>query len=578
MVIRIAASTAVLSIAAISLAHAQGVASDKLIEFDHRHRRAPARRPRRAGADRIEDRRRPARAEPRQPRGRAQVRSEPHDPQALHRRPQRADRRTQLLDAAGAARPGADGRLPAVQLPRPLRRAALEHDLAGGDRPRRRAVRPVLGALSRQLDRHDRRRFARAGREERELSVRTTAFGENFDQYGARDDYSGYQASAFFGDRFDNGAWFTLAANRQDSTGHPMQYFTISAESGGAVPDGAADRTPTPVTGVVFDTDPFGNRRAVFGANAGAIDHTIQNQWKLRGGYALTDWLEAEGFVAQWRNDTREREPHVHARLDRAAGLAGTGGRGRRRVQRSGQLRSRRARATSGIVQWGTTLRTTRDTGWNGFGCVLRVPHPRGLHAAGEQSRSGCRCGRRPARTPSATARAGRRSSCKACTRRATAIGPTARTRSRSAITATTIKLESPIYNTTDWRSRAGTLAQDVRGETSLQALYAQDAWALADRWVLTLGVRYEDWQASDGFQFVRGARAGGLSVAHRARVVAESVAVVPARRRMAGAPQRRPRRALPDRRGAVPRHGHVDADLVQRSEPRTRGLGLRSI
>src|SRR5687768_14809182 len=54
----------------------------------------------------------------------------------------------------------------------------------------------------------------------RELSVRTTAFGERFDEYGLRDDYSGYQASGFFGDRFDNGAWITLAANRQDSTSH----------------------------------------------------------------------------------------------------------------------------------------------------------------------------------------------------------------------------------------------------------------------------------------------------------------------------------------------------------------------
>ena len=155
MVIRIAASTAVLSIAAVSLAHAQGVATDKLIDSITVTGGTPARRARRARADRVEDGRRSARAEPRQPRGRAQVRSEPDHPQALHRRPQRADRRTQLLDAAGAARPGVHGRLPAVQLPRPLRRAALEHDLAGGDRARRRAVRPVLGDLSRQLDRHD---------------------------------------------------------------------------------------------------------------------------------------------------------------------------------------------------------------------------------------------------------------------------------------------------------------------------------------------------------------------------------------------------------------------------------------
>ena len=68
-------------------------------------------------------------------------------------------------------------------------------------------------------------------------------------------------------------------------------------------------------------------------------------------------------------------------------------------------------------------------------------------------------------------------------------------------------RLESPVYNTLDWRGRAGTLAQDARGETSLQALYAQDAWTLAERWVLTLGVRYEDWQASNGLQFVARSR-----------------------------------------------------------------------
>ncbi|HLS82861.1 MAG TPA: TonB-dependent receptor plug domain-containing protein, partial [Steroidobacter sp.] len=56
------------------------------------------------------------------------------------------------------------------------------------------------------------------------MSVRTTAFSERFDEYGLDDDYTGYQVSAYLGDRFDNDAWFTLAANRQDATGHPMQY------------------------------------------------------------------------------------------------------------------------------------------------------------------------------------------------------------------------------------------------------------------------------------------------------------------------------------------------------------------
>ena len=117
------------------------------------------------------------------------------------------------------------------------------------------------------------------------MSVRTTAFNERFDEYGLEDDYAGYQVSGFLGDRFDSGAWFTLAANRQDATGHPMQYYTVSTDAAGQFP--AVTGSATPVTGVKFDRDPQGRRRAVFGASSGAIDHTIQDQVKLRGGYAL---------------------------------------------------------------------------------------------------------------------------------------------------------------------------------------------------------------------------------------------------------------------------------------------------
>src|SRR5688572_11719261 len=68
--------------------------------------------------------------------------------------------------------------------------------------------------------------------------------------------------------------------------------------------------------------------------------------------------------------------------------------------------------------------------------------------------------------------------------------------------------------------------------------------------------------------------RAQRVRVAHRARVVAEGVALVPTRRRMAGTLECRARRAFPDGCGVVPRLGYSDADRRQRSEPQTRDLG----
>jgi iron complex outermembrane recepter protein len=498
MFIRIAASTAILSIAAISLAHAQGVASDKLIESitvtgarEHLDLDVPAP----IASKTFEDLR-------------TQNLVNPED--ALRYVPNLTIRKRYIGDRNALI----GGRsFSTLQAPRGLVLMdgyLLSNFLGRFDAPRWNMISPE------EIDRVDvlygpfsalypgnsigttvQVRTRRP--DERELSVRTTAFGENFNQYGRHEDFSGYQASGFFGDRLDNGAWFSLAANRQDSTSHPMQYFTVSQSASGQFPALPAAGTPTPVTGVIFDTDPFGRRRAVFGASGGAIDHTIQNQWKLRGGYALTDWLEAEGFVAEWRNDT-ENENRTFMR-DTSGQEVWQG-----RVIADGIVFDVPAAALAPStrderhVQWGTTLRTTRDTGWNASAVfseyriaedsTLQANTPDPFAAGGGPGTNSERDGTgwhtfevQGVYTPSDGDWTGGAHTL--------AFG----------YHRNDYRLESPIYATTDWRSPAGQLAQDARGKTNLQALYVQDAWALAERWALTLGVRYEDWEATDGFQ-----------------------------------------------------------------------------
>jgi iron complex outermembrane recepter protein len=336
-----------------------------------------------------------------------------------------------------------------------------------------------------------------------EASVRTTGFSERFEEYGLEDDYSGYQVSGFLGDRFESGAWLTLAVNRQQSVSHPMQYFTISAHpSTGQFPAVTAGQAPLVVQGVRFDTDPLGQRRAVFGASAGAIDHTQQNQWKLRGGYAISDWLEIEGFAALWSNDTRNEN-----RTFMRDSLGNEVWRGR--VLADGIVFDVPASALAPStreerhLQWGTTLRTTRDTGWNGSvvlsryaireDAVLQANRPDPEAALGGPGTSTERDG-----TGWQTFEI------------QGVYTPLVQDRTRGAHTLALgyhrndYRLESPVYEIADWRRRAGELLQDAQGETSLQALYVQDTWAFTERWALTLGVRYEDWQAQEGYQFVR--------------------------------------------------------------------------
>src|SRR5690606_16802878 len=99
-----------------------------------------------------------------------------------------------------------------------------------------------------------------------EASGRVVAARQSFDQYGHRDHPGAQQLSLHVGQRLDTGLWFTGDVNHQDSTSQPMQYGTVSANASGVFTPPPIPTAVTPVTGVVYDTDPKGLRRAIFGA------------------------------------------------------------------------------------------------------------------------------------------------------------------------------------------------------------------------------------------------------------------------------------------------------------------------
>ena len=179
--------------------------------------------------------------------------------------------------------------------------------------------------------------------------------------------------------------WAALTYNHEDSTA--ADALQRAGGGTGAFPPvlGAA----IPVSGIRYDVDSKNLRRAIFGGNAGAIDHTVQDSLKLRLGYALTREVEASAIFAGWRNDSENSDVTF---LRDAGGNAVWEGRVSDGTNTFNIPPTAFAPSTREEKhrQLGLTLRTTRERGWNGSAVVsdYRILEDR---APGEQPRPGSR-------------------------------------------------------------------------------------------------------------------------------------------------------------------------------------------
>lgn len=345
-----------------------------------------------------------------------------------------------------------------------------------------------------------------------EGSARITGYRQHFDQYGQSDDYDGHQVSAYLGDRLPGGLWYTLALNHQNATSQPMNYATVSASPAGVFP--AVSGAATPVSGIQYDTDPLGQRRAVFGANGGAVDHTVQETLKLKLGYSFTPEVVGSAMLGLWRNDTTNtNRPFLR---DSAGNLVWSGnvtdGVNRFNIPAATFAPSNRDESHRHA---GLTLKTRRATGWNGS---VVYSNYRILEDVARQ-----------ANLPENQAMAGGPGTW---TRRDgtgwdtfelqgtyTPV-PDDFTGGRHTLTVglhrNSYVLDSPTRNASDWRSTETTLSQRYRGRTQVLAAYAQDAWKLRDDLTLTTGLRQETFKAFDGEQTVLGTVNRSVSYADR--------------------------------------------------------------
>ncbi|NHQ93884.1 TonB-dependent receptor [Janthinobacterium lividum] len=331
-------------------------------------------------------------------------------------------------------------------------------------------------------------------------SVRVAGQDQSFSQYGLQDHYRNVQGSALIGDKLVSGLSYKLMLNYQNATSQPMGYYTVTANAAGAftIPVGG---TATPVTGIAYDTGPFGTRRAILGANAGAIDHTRQNTAKVSLGYDFSPSISAEGVAVWWGNKSVTRnQTFLHDYAGRPVWSGRVNDSNNQFVIPVTAFAPYRRDENHALA--GLNVKTRNKTGWNGTvsGTLYRILDDVQRNAgSADPAAAGGGAGTAVLRDGT-----GFHSFDVVST-----YSPSSGDWTNGAH-ALTFGLHSDMYRlrqqtrkTADWRHASGSEMQFVAGETRILALYAQDAWQLSPRWRAVFGLRAESWEATGGVQRV---------------------------------------------------------------------------
>ena len=318
-----------------------------------------------------------------------------------------------------------------------------------------------------------------------EAHLRATTFGQKFDVYRTDAAYDGYQASASIGDRFGNWSGW-LSYNRLDSESQPLVYANKLVSSG--VPGNAG----LPVTGAIAGKNPRNQDWLLLGTSNQA--HTVQDHAKLKLAYDFTDDLRASYTLGWWRN---EAERASESWLRDAAGNPVYSG----AINVDG--RSYTVAATDfapsrGDLQHfihGVSLKQGSGGAFDWEIAASLYDYDR------DETRSPT-----VALPAAGNGGAGRITDQSGTGWNTLALRGTWRPESQAAhivdfgYQRDDYRLRTLVSDTSNWLSGpAQSRFSAFRGNTLLQSLYLQDTWRFAADWRATLGIRGEDWQASDG-------------------------------------------------------------------------------
>jgi iron complex outermembrane receptor protein len=338
-----------------------------------------------------------------------------------------------------------------------------------------------------------------------EAHAKLDIFGENFKLYGTDKNFTGVHGTATIGNKV--GDWsFWLNGDHLDNHGHPM---TFSAATAKAAPAAGAG-TFTVVTGAHFDIDTANLSRVI--TAAASIDHTVQDNGKIKLAYDFSPTIRATYTLGIWQN-TSDKTGDSYLRDAAGNTIYGTGGTGvYKYVRINGQDYTVTAPSTSNYIgehyMHGLAVKSNTGGSWDWEVIASYFKQDKDVTRT-SSGNSGI--------TPSTAATAG-----------TIAIAddtgwqnidlrgdwrPDGDLKSQHQLSfgyhTDSYKLKTDTYTlgAGNWlTSAAGALSTNSRGKTQTRALYLQDAWQLAPAWKLVMGGRTESWKASDGSNYASSA------------------------------------------------------------------------
>nr|WP_295784790.1 TonB-dependent receptor [Rhodoferax sp.] len=336
-----------------------------------------------------------------------------------------------------------------------------------------------------------------------EAHVKAGYVSQPFDLYNTHETYKAWQTSASMGSREGDWSWF-VNLNHTNSHGQPLTFPTRLKSAGMAGSAGTA------VTGAVLDAN--NANQPWYNLGTGTEYTTVQDHAKIKLAYDITPSLRASYTYGLWKN-TSEGRPTTYLRdangqpvysgAINIAGLAFTG-----------------ANALTG----GDYPLTNEDITHSMHGLSVKS-HSQGVfdwEVAASQYGYGSDTNRRnsvnnflPAAQFGGTgtiADAGGTGwnalALKGIWRPDGSASEARPGRARGAhVVDFGLQQDRYTFHTVtsniagNWLTDApGGLVNDVGGNATTRAVYAQDSWAFAPLWKTVLGVRVENWTTVDGF------------------------------------------------------------------------------